>query len=167
MGSEKAINSMTFKGAQRSLKYVQTNNGRPESVFPLLCPVREKDWLDGWTYEMIHSSSGLIEQDCVFSTPGNEHGRTIWQVVRYDKKLFEIEFVRLRPEEHIVKITIMLSPTEGDKTKAEIDYQYTSLSHKQNEYILNGLEDDFRSSMLWWEKAINHYLETGEMLKKE
>lgn len=158
---------MTFRGVQKTMVFIQTNHATPEVVFPLLCPVREKDWLDGWTYEMIHSSSGLIEKDCVFSTPGNAHGRTIWQVVRYDQNLYEVEFVRLLPEEHIVKITIKLTPISNGKTKSEINYQYTALNRQQNEYILNDLELDFYESMSWWEKSINHYLETGKMLEKK
>ena len=71
---------MSFRGVKRILSYSQINHAPPEVVFPLLCPVRERDWLDGWTYDMIHSNSGLVEMDYVFATPGNEIGRTIWQV---------------------------------------------------------------------------------------
>ena len=158
---------MSFRGVKRTLSYSQINHATPEVVFPLLCPVREGDWLDDWTYDMIHSNSGLVEMDCVFATPGNEIGRTIWQVVRYEKELFEIEFVRLKPEEHIVKVTIHLSPMADHKTRSDISYQYTALTPEQNEYILKNLERDFLASMSWWEKAINHYLETGEKLIKE
>lgn len=48
--------------------YRQTIDAPPETVFPLLCPVREAEWLDGWEYEMIYSMSGLIEKGAAFST---------------------------------------------------------------------------------------------------
>ena len=35
--------------------YRQTIDATPEKVFPLLCPVREAEWLDGWQYAMIYS----------------------------------------------------------------------------------------------------------------
>src|SRR2546427_13050450 len=34
-------------------EYTQTNDAPPEIVFPLLCPVREADWVPGWQYKMI------------------------------------------------------------------------------------------------------------------
>ena len=151
---------------QITFNYNQINDGTPEEVFPLLCPVREKDWLDGWEYKMIYSKSGLIEKDCVFSTP--HHGKldTIWYVNQYDQNNFTIEFIRLTPNETVVKINISLSLTADQKTEANISYQYTSLNEEQNNYIENGLEDQFQENMKWWEKSINHYLKSGEKLMK-
>jgi hypothetical protein len=33
----------------------------PEKVFPLLCPVREYDWVEPWKCEMIYTDSGFVE----------------------------------------------------------------------------------------------------------
>ena len=46
----------------------------PARVFPLLCPVREAEWLPGWHAEVLHSASGLAELGCVFRTR-DEGGR--------------------------------------------------------------------------------------------
>jgi hypothetical protein len=40
----------------------------PAAVFPLLCPVREHDWIDGWAATVVHSVSGVAETGCVFTT---------------------------------------------------------------------------------------------------
>ncbi len=64
-----------------------------DRVFPLLCPKRECDWLDGWSYEMVHSESGFAELDCVFRTNFPEMGQAIWVVSRYDPCDGEIQFV--------------------------------------------------------------------------
>ena len=157
---------MSFTGKQKTFSYMQTNNGNIKDVFPLLCPVREADWLDGWTYKMIHSKSGLIEQDCVFTTPHHGQQETIWQVTQYDAENYKIEFLRVTPGENIVKINIGLEEVDNEQTTVFIDYQFTALSEKQNNFIENKLETEFNASMQWWEKAINHYLETGQMLKK-
>ncbi len=153
-----------FIGLQKTLEFTQTNHGNIDQVFPLLCPVREADWLDGWEYKMIHSKSGLIEQDCVFSTPHHGKFETIWQVTQYDKEHYHIEFVRLTPKENIVKINIKLKEIDTKTTQADISYQYTALNPEQNEFIKNELEQSFKQSMNWWEKAINHYLATNKML---
>ena len=65
--------------------YRQTINASPEIVFPLLCPVREVEWLDGWEYKMIYCVSGLIEKGAVFST-ANTGGRVPSGLLR-DTKL--------------------------------------------------------------------------------
>lgn len=157
---------MAFKGLKRTLTFTQNNRGNIEEVFPLLCPVREADWLDGWEYEMVHSSSGLVERDCVFTTPHHGEYSTVWQVTQYDKEKYFIEFLRVTPFENVVKIKIQLTAIRTDATKVIIDYQYTALNEEQNTFIEVELEDSFYESMHWWEKAINHYLVTGKMLKK-
>src|SRR5687767_1583920 len=35
--------------------YTQSLLGDPASVFPLLCPVREADWIDGWDPVLVAS----------------------------------------------------------------------------------------------------------------
>ena len=156
---------MDFKGTQKTFSYTQINNGNIDEVFPLLCPVREKDWLDGWNYKLIHSRSGLIEKNCVFTTH-NDGLETTWHVTQYDKLNHKIEFLRVTTTENVVKINIQLEKISDSQTKVFIDYQYTALNENQNEFINNELEDTFTKSMEWWEKAINYYLETGNMLKR-
>ena len=33
----------------------------PDRVFPLLCPVREYDWIDGWECRMVYAETGVAE----------------------------------------------------------------------------------------------------------
>jgi len=156
---------MEFTGIQKTFSYTQINNGNIENVFPLLCPVREKDWLDGWNYKMIHSKSGVIEKNCVFTTQNGEL-ETTWHITQYDKLDYKIEFLRVTPSENVVRINIQLERINKEQTKVFINYQYTALNENQNEFINTELEHSFTKSMEWWEKAINHYLETGNLLKK-
>ena len=155
-----------FRGVQRTLTFKQRNLASPDKVFPLLCPVLELDWLDGWHYRMIHSVSGVAEENCVFATPNHGTKETIWHITKHDAANHEVEFVRVTPEESVVRINIKLSDSESGETDAFISYQYTGLNPEQNKYITNGLEKDFTQSMEWWEKAINHYLKTGIKLMK-
>jgi hypothetical protein len=60
----------------------------PDRIFPLLCPVREYDWIPTWSCDMIYSESGVAENDCVFATAFPEEGpRESWVVVRYEPPL--------------------------------------------------------------------------------
>lgn len=155
-----------FAGKQRTFTFTQTNSASIDKVFPLLCPVRETEWLDGWSARIIYSQSGYIEKNCVFATPHTDGQETIWLVTQYDPQKYLIEFVRLTPGENIVRINIELIAADADATLTTIRYQYTGLSEAQNEFIASGLEASFRSAMLWWERAINHFLETGNKLLK-
>lgn len=147
------------------MNYTQLNTGKISEVFPLLCPVREKDWLDGWHYQMIYSQSGLAEKDCVFTTPHHGKYDTVWHITQYDQSNHKIEFLRVTPSENVVRINIELEESGTQQTSTKISYQYTSLREEVNRFIEADLEISFLKSMVWWERAINHYLKTGEMLK--
>ena len=157
---------MAFISKQESRTYQQINNAPPDVVFPLLCQVREKDWVEGWEYKMIFSKSGLIEKDCVFSTPhhGNEH--TIWYVTEYERENYKIQFVRVTPKEEVVKIDIFLIDNENGTTTSNITYQYTALNDSKNLWIKEKLESEFKENMIEWEDAINFYIKTGKKLMK-
>ncbi len=157
---------MEFKGFQESRTYKQINNAPPDVVFPLLCPVREKDWIDGWDYQLIFSKSGLIEKDCVFSTPHHGNEQTIWYVTEHDKENYKIEFVRVTPNETVVKINIYLTDNGNGTTTSNITYQYTALNENKNLWIKENLDGEFKENMIDWEKAINFYIATGKKLMK-
>lgn len=143
--------------------YIQTNEAPPGEVFPLLCPVREKEWLEGWDYEMVHSKSGLNELDCVFLTGHQGPTETVWITTEYDPQAYRLGFARLTPGVMAVRILITLSPLEGARTQTHITYIYTALSPEGASYLKHDVKQDFAESMRAWEQAINHFLQTGEM----
>ncbi|OMP30044.1 hypothetical protein [Mangrovimonas sp. DI 80] len=155
---------MAFQGIQATKSYQQINNATPDEIFPLLCPVREKDWIDGWDYTMIFSKSGLVEKGCVFSTPHHGKEPTIWYVTQHDPEHYKVEFVRITPKEEVVRIYIVLEDNHNGSTTANITYEYTGLNDSKNKWIATELDKAFEKTMKGWEKAINHYLEYGEKL---
>ena len=48
--------------------YTQSIKGTPGQIFPLLCPVREADWIPGWETDWVISNSGVAEPGCMFQT---------------------------------------------------------------------------------------------------
>jgi hypothetical protein len=144
----------------------QANTASPDKVFPLLCPVREKDWIDRWQYEMIYSQSGVAEKGYVFTTPTADN-ITTWYITEHDPKKYLVEFVRMTPGELVVKIRIQLSDNRNETTTANIAYEYTSLSEKGSKWIDEELDQTFAASINYWEKAINRYLQTGNKLLKQ
>jgi hypothetical protein len=151
-----------FTSQKITKTYRQINNASPEKVFPLLCPVKEKEWLVDWDYKMIYSVSGFAEKGCVFTTTyfGIED---IWYITVHDEKEFKIEFIRTTPDDMVVRININLTDNGNNTTAVDISYEYTTLSEKGNHWIENELEKHFNQMMIWWEKAMNYYLETGKI----
>ena len=150
---------------QKKSRAIMNKTGNINHVFPLLCPVRERDWIDGWDCKMIHSESGLIEKNCVFTTGHHSDIETVWHVTQYDTENYTLEFLRITPSENTVRINIQLEKVDDFKTKAHISYLYTLLNEDESEFKMKQLEQSFSESMIYWEKAINHYLQIGEMMK--
>lgn len=156
----------TFKGNRVVHEFTQANPAPPEKVFPLLCPVREADWLPGWEYRMIYSESGIAESGCVFTAP-NASGKelvgaeTTWIVTEYDPDAFRIAFVWIHPEMIITEVRIRLTPAANGTTCTHIRYRYTGLSLDGNRELAGYDQKWFAEKMQNWERMMNHYLLTG------
>ena len=85
-----------------------------ETAFPLLCPVREYDWIDTWRCEMIHSVSGIAEEGCIFRTQPVAAlgiGWETWVCVLYAPPR-RIAYVRTS-EHLLMRLDIGLEPADG------------------------------------------------------
>ena len=154
----------TFESKRVSYEYTQTNDAPPEKVFPLLCPVREADWVPGWQSRMIYSESGVAEDGCVFTTPNGSCPETVWMITHYDPVAFEIAFAWVEPGKIATQIRITLSQAPVGKTSARICYFYTGLSPEGNAVLDRYTTEWFQSKMQSWEKAINHFLRHGSLI---
>lgn len=135
-------------------------------VFPLLCPVRESEWLEGWKASVIHSLSGVVEKDAVFSTPHKSGSNTIWAVTHYDQEAFQVNFARVTDEVEVVFITIELEDN-GDHCLAHVEYKFVPFADGRKYHLEQSLPTRFPAMIDWWEKSLNHYLETGTMLTQK
>ena len=151
-----------FQARRVTHQYTQTNVAPPQTVFPLLCPEREADWVPGWQYRLIYSQSGFAEAGCIFITQENGSDTT-WVVTEYDPANFRIAFVWITPGTMTARIHISLERFESI-AKAHIQYTYTALSPHGNEELEPYNAPWFREKMQGWEAAINHYLKTGKRI---
>jgi hypothetical protein len=146
--------------------FTQSVKGTPEQVFPLLCPVREADWIPGWTTDWVLSKSGVAEQDCIFQTPprpGAGGAASIWVITRHDADAFEVEMFKVTPEFTVGKLQISLSAHGKTGTHATIAYEFTSLGPLGDTYLEGFTAQWYEQFMHVWEEQINYYLETGEL----
>lgn len=142
-----------------SRTYTQSLLAPPEAVFPLLCPVRETEWLVDWDPVFVASNSGVAEADCVFITPSKPHD-AIWYVTDYERENGFIAFVRITPGETAAQLSIRLAKAPQGST-ARITYTHTSLGERGDAFVDHYTEAAFIEGMQSWETRINHYLTTG------
>jgi hypothetical protein len=154
-----------FAAKRVSYEYTQTNDALPDKVFPLLCPVREAEWIPGWQCRLIYSQSGVAEDGCVFTTPNEDGADTVWMVTHHDPAAFKIAYAWIKPGMIATQLRISLLPGPPGKTATQIHYFYTGLSAAGNKELENYTPEWFRSKMQGWENAINHYLATGQLLR--
>jgi hypothetical protein len=147
-------------------EYRQTIRAAPQIVFPLLCPVREAEWLDGWRCHMIFSASGLVEEGAVFSTPSEGEADTVWIVTRHDPKAHRVEFARFTHASKTCILKIDVTPKGKSHSYVHISYTYSGIAPSGNDFIEKFTEKAFLESVTFWEKSMNYFLETGEKLKK-
>ena len=143
--------------------YTQTIAAAPGEVFPLLCPVREEDWAPGWQTRLVVSNTGLVEEDCIFITPG-EPADAIWIVTDHDAETLKLRMFRIVPGVVVSRLDIALLE-DGPGTKAAISYEHTALSKAGRAIVIGHTESSYRKFMEGWEAAINAYLKTGKMIE--
>jgi hypothetical protein len=145
--------------------YTQHLVGSPEVVFPLLCPVREADWIQGWDPLLVLSSSGVAEPDCVFTTSAAPVD-AVWYVTRHEPQHGFVEMVKIAPTVTACRLTIELRATTGG-CDAVVTYTHTSLGPEGDRFVASFTDAYYASVMQDWEARINHHLRTGLMLGVE
>ena len=143
-------------------RHAQQLSASPEEVFPLLCPVRETEWADGWLPERVVTSSGVAERDCVFIT-SDKPGTAIWYITRHEPEKLFVEMLKIFPGVTACRLSIQLFDG-GAGCIAEITYTHTSLGVKGDEFVANFTSEYYQKFMQAWEKALNHFLATGSRL---
>lgn len=136
----------------------------PERVFPLLCPVREHDWIDAWKARIVHTESGLAEKGCVFTTAEAHGGESVWAVTRYEPQAGVIEFVVVTPGLVVTTLEITLH-REGPATRAEWRRTFTALSAAGERAVAQLAGPAFDERMRRLERQLDHFLASGEMLR--
>lgn len=146
-----------------SHSYTQSLVGPPEAVFPLLCPVREADWLEDWNPLVVASASGIAEEDCVFVTQ-SEADSTVWYTTRYQPEDGFIEFVRVTPGLTACRLSIKVDGAPGGAS-ARVTYTHTSLGARGDAFVDGFDAATYGRFMQDWERRMNHYLATGTCLR--
>lgn len=138
----------------------------PARIFPLFTPEQEKKWAPGWDFEWVYTSGNEVEENLIFTTAAHDHGQSesIWIISRYEPTDYFIEYQRIEPGLKVGRIRIKCQAGDQKQTLATIEYIYTALSERGNEFIDSFTANEYITFIGHWEKAINYYLKTGKTL---
>lgn len=138
--------------------YEQHLKASPAEVFPMLCPVLEKEWVDGWDPVAVYTRSGVAEDDCVFVTPGKDGAAdAVWVVTLY-QPASRIEFVKVVPDLTASRIRIALRDDGAGGTLADVTYQHTALSEAGAAVVDAFTEEAYGVFMRKWEDSLDRHL---------
>jgi hypothetical protein len=142
--------------------YTQRLLADPATVFPLLCPVREADWIEGWDPRQVISHSGVAEPDCVFVTAADPHD-AVWYVTRHEAPTF-VEMLKITPQLTACRLTIELRAAPGG-CEADVTYTHTSLGPAGDVFVDAFTPAHYEAFMHDWEARLNHFLQHGMALQ--
>ena len=134
----------------------------PETVFPLLCPVREYDWIPNWRCEVIYAKSGYAELGSVFTTDFKDHsGPETWVVCRYEKNRL-IGFVKTG-KHATTRYNVSLEPNQTGSI-IKWDQEITSLDERGDLVLDKITESVYNEKMKYVNKLLEYYLRHGKTL---
>jgi hypothetical protein len=155
---------MIGEGRRVSRTHSMTVDATADSVFPLLCPVREYDWIDVWECRMVYSESGVAEAGCVFLTDLPDRGVETWMVSRYEPAR-RIEFCRVAGASRACHLGVVLEDHRDGTTTLTWSYTHTAIDEAGQRFVDAYSAERYQAEMDALEVRLTHYLREGEMWK--
>lgn len=138
-----------------------------EQVFPLLCPVREFEWLSGWDCTLVHAASGLAERGAVFTTQSGGEPPTVWTISRHDADARIVEFVCVTPGSRVrvLEIAVAANPTGG--SDLTWTHTFTTLGPAGEAFLDAYPPETYRHQMDFLARSLEHFCSMGSRLSAE
>jgi hypothetical protein len=143
----------------------------PDVVFPLLCPVAEYQWIDGWGCTLVYTKSSVNEEGCIFREEMTGPALTdrpmasTWVTNRWDPENHAIQFVIFAGSSAVIRYTVVLEACGASGTVADMNFEFTAMDEEARAMD----EDEIRNRLLtvvaFISRSLKHYCETGKMLK--
>jgi hypothetical protein len=159
-----------MKQSKKSERFERTGNfilqGKAKDIFSLLCPVLEYKWLPGWKCTMCYSDSGVAEMDAVFHTKENLGRTAVWTTITYQPHSF-IEYLVVSGKDAVIRLSISLKENADNTTHVTWRMLFTATSFLAARVLKDAFtEEKFQKMMRDRKTELNHYLKTGEILKR-
>ena len=131
-----------------------------ERVFPLFAPVEEAKWAEGWAPVILYQ--GKNREGTVFTTSGTH--QAVWVLARWDEAAHAVHYESVVPGVHVSHIAIACTAAGAQETRCTVFYSLTSLGGAGDDLIAQWSQQRHRERLASWERAINHFLQTGRRL---
>lgn len=171
--NQNPLNSNTgpFQSRRIVSRHVEKIKASPSQIFPLLCPIQEYKWIDGWKCEMVYSDSGAVENNCVFKE--EKTGPilfdmaipTYWVVSLYDPERHRIQFVLLSGTISAAKLDVEINGLDEALSTGTWTFTITSLNEETNRMINATTEQKAKLILSTLGRSLKHYCETGQLLR--
>ncbi len=149
---------MMFEAAKKTVKRNIVIKAQRHIVQPMFTPEGETKWLPGWKYESIRSDNGETVLGSIFRTNHPVEGSAVW--ICTEMGINAVEYVRVAVENLVCKLRIEFGVCNGDLyTEAKIQFDFTGLTDKGNELILQysaGLIENYIDT---WADYLNEYFQ--------
>lgn len=129
----------------------------PEAIFPLLCPVREYDWIPEWDCRLIYTESGLAEPGCIFQTDRDADGGLDTWVVSHHEPHHHIAFVRINAL-RVMQYDIRIEPADERSSRLRWTQVVTAINDRGDRHVSALQESDFTRTVSKLETLLNDYL---------
>lgn len=149
-----------FQPQRRSFAYAGTVGAPPAEVFPLLCPVREYEWLPDWRCTMVYSESGVAETGAVFQTR-IDLGET-WVTTRHEQDR-ALEAVIFGSGHVTVRFAVHLTDRGDSTTSLRWSREYTSLDRLGDAAVKLLTDEGVTSEMRRINEQLDAFLGAGGM----
>jgi hypothetical protein len=106
--------------------------------------VRETEWADGWSPDLVISACGVTERDCVFIA-SHKQATAIWYVTRHEPEHWFVEMLKITPGVTACRLIIQLGK-EGAGCIADVTYTHTSLGPAGDELVAHSQKSIIESS---------------------
>jgi hypothetical protein len=157
-----------FRAGRVICQHQETIAAPPEQIFPLLCPIEEYKWIDGWDCELVYSESGVVEDNCIFREEMSPRlfgssAPTTWITTLHDPDHFRRHFVILN-DELVRKAEVSIEDSGNGVSTVRWTTVATTLNQKGNQGFPE-LEAKLQLMLSFLGSSLRHYCETGEMLR--
>lgn len=152
------------KLSRKTMEIVKDFPFPPSEVFYQFCPTRELDWIDGWDCDLLYTTTGYVEKDCIFTTPDtNPIGPGLWIFTNYEPNE-KVEIVRIVEQSVVIHFRIDLTDNCNGTCRGVWNLTFTALNETGNAIVENISEKD--RELKHAIDSLEYFLRTGEMMRR-
>lgn len=146
------------KPVRVSHRHTQRIRASSAEVFPLLCPVREREWLHRWDPAWVVTESGFAEQGAVFVTEV-EGRQATWMITEHDPEGGFVAMVEIVPGLVAIGLNIQVNDVGDAETECIVSYVYTAMSPEGEAFVRERTAEWYLEFMAEWESLLNTHLD--------